>query len=101
MREFGRDYDNWLDESDNEASNYSHALEATKQQFLEGECNPHNIDVFLEALGEPILNNDDLKAAIALGESNYEQIGKVFWDAVQGYCEWRAKGLAIAKLSRK
>ena len=44
--------------------------------------------------------NEKLKAAIALGESGYEQIGKVFWDAVYKHCEWKAKGLAIAKLSR-
>jgi hypothetical protein len=100
MRDFGRDYDKWLDERDNESSSYYYAYQNAKQQFLEGVCNPHDIDVFMDALAEGVVKDDDLKAAIALGDDGYEQIGKVFWDAVQRHCEWKAKGLAIAQLSR-
>ena len=98
MRDFGRDYDKWLDERDNDSSDYYYEFQDAREKFLDNECNPHDYDVFIDALTECNLDTDDLKAAIALGDNGYEQIGKVIWAAVYHHCDWKAKALATAKL---
>jgi hypothetical protein len=100
MRDFGRDYDKWLDENDEATSDYYYEFQNAREYFLDHECNPHDFDVFMDTLLECEINDDDLKAAIALGDSGYEQLGKVIWTAVYNHCDWKAKALATAKCKK-
>lgn len=100
MREFRQSYDSWLQENDEAARDYYYAFQEAREHFLDSTCNPHDYDVFMDALTECDLDTDDLKAAIALGESGYEQIGKAIWEAVYYHCDSVAKQLAIAKLNQ-
>jgi hypothetical protein len=54
----------------------------------------------MDTLLECEINDDDLKAAIALGDSGYEQLGKVIWTAVYNHCDWKAKILATEKCKK-
>jgi hypothetical protein len=101
MRDFGRDYDKWLDANDHDASDYYYEFQDVHEKLLENECNPHDYDVFMDSLVDCDINVNDLKAAIALGESGYEQIGKVIWRAVYERCNEQAKVMAKAKLYKK
>ena len=101
MRDFGRDYDKWLDANDHDASDYYYEFQDAHEKLLENECNPHDYDVFMNAFCECNMNENDLKAAIALGESGYEQLGKVIWRAIYEHCNEQAKVMAKAKLYKK
>ena len=101
MREFRQSYDDWLTENDESARAYYYKFQDAREHFLENECNPTNYDMFMDALAECEIDEDELKAAIVLGEKGYEQIGKVFWESVYAYCDNRAKTLAIAKINQE
>lgn len=93
MSNFGSAYDRWLDENDHRNSDYEYAFQEAREQLMNHKYNPHYLDVFMEALYECDLNGcaQELAQAIAMGESGYEKIGKVFWHAVYSHLDSLAK----------
>ena len=77
------------------------SLAAMTEILLEGECNPHDVDVFLEAIHDECLasSRDVLAEAIEQGRSGHELIGAVIWKTVYNYCANRAEMLANERVS--
>lgn len=93
----GQAYDRWLDDNNPANDDYEYAFQEAREQLMAHKYNPQYLDVFMEALYECDLNgcSQELAQAIALGESGYEQIGKVFWHAVYEHLD------SIAKIDAK
>lgn len=87
-----RDYDQWLEEPYQRSCDRDSAFEIVTQRILESDWNPHTYDAFTEALFDADfgVHQEALSKAIAEGESGYEQIGKVIWQIVYHYCEYKA-----------
>jgi hypothetical protein len=93
MTGFGQAYDRWLDDNNPANNDYQYAFEEAHEHLMNHKYNPHYTDVFLEALYECDLENQskELAQAIAEGESGYDKLGKVIWDAVYQYLDSLAK----------
>lgn len=93
MTGFDRAYDQWLDAQDHANSDYEWAFQEAREQLMNHKYNPHYLDVFMDALYECDLNGcaQELAQAIAMGESGYEKIGRVFWHAVYSHLDSLAK----------
>ncbi len=89
-------YDNWLEAPYQEAAERDEAIDAMAEELMEGECNPHDPDVFLGAIDNACLHavKEKIAAAIAVGVSGHEAIGKVVWDAVYHHCLDEANSIA-------
>jgi len=89
-------YDRWLEAPYQEACEREEAIDEMAEQLLEGECNPHDVDVFLDAIDNACLHaaKEKIAEAIAVGVSGHEAIGKVVWFAVFEHCLNQANSLA-------
>ncbi len=89
-------YDRWLEAPYQEACERSDAIDEIAEQLMEDECNPHDVDVFLDAIDNACLHavKEKLAQAIAVGVSGHEAVGKVVWDAVYQHCADQADSIA-------
>ena len=99
MTGFGQAYDRWLDDNNPANNDYQYAFEEAHEHLMNHEYNPHYLDVFMEALYECDLHSckEELAQAIAEGESGYDKLGKVVWDAVYQHLN----GLARHKANKQ
>ena len=93
MSNFGKSYDNWLDENDHRANDYEYAFQEAREQFLATKYNVQYPDVFLETLYEIEISTkcQCLADALALGEKGFAELGKVFYMAVSEHLESMAR----------
>lgn len=89
-------YDRWLEAPYQEACERNEAIDEIAEQLLDGECDPHDVDVFLNAIDNACLHaaKEQIAKAIAVGVSGHEAIGKVVWDAVYQHCLEEANSIA-------
>ena len=89
-------YDRWLEQPYQEAAERGDAIDAEVERLLEGECDPQNIDNFIEALANDCLEpvKEKLADAIQEGKSDFAEIGKIVWKAVYEY--WRDHSDSLA-----
>lgn len=92
-------YDDWLEAPFQEAETRADAIDSITETLLSGDYKPEDIDNFNEAIGEGCLDTEivqaKMAAAIAVGVSGHEAIGKVIWDAVYAYWYDQATKKAI------
>jgi hypothetical protein len=90
-------YDRWLEAPYQEAAERADALDEIAEALMEDECNPRDVDVFMEALANDCLEGvrAKLELAIADGNKGKEKIGEVIWDAVYAWCADQAENLAV------
>lgn len=82
-------YDRWLEAPYQEAAERDDSIDAESERLLEDECNPENIDNFLDAISNECLEpvKEKLADAIQEGKGDFAEIGKIVWQAVYQY--WR------------
>ena len=92
-------YDDWLEAPYQEACQRDEAIDGITQELLDGECNPHDVDVFLSAIDNACLyaSKEQIAKAIALGQSGHEAIGKAIWSAVYEHCKTEAENIAAER----
>lgn len=97
------DYDRWLEAPYQEAAAKQEAIDEVAEQLMEGECNPHDVDVFLDAIDNACLYEfrEKLAEAIKVGVSGHEKIGKVIWSAVYAHCTATADALAAERYNQR
>lgn len=89
-------YDRWLEAPYQEACERDEAIDEMVEQLLDGECDPHDVDVFLSAIDNACLYamKEQIAEAIAKGHSGHEAIGKAIWSAVYEHCKTEAENIA-------
>lgn len=99
------DYDRWLEAPYQEEQARLEAIDEVAEQLMETECNPHDVDVFLEAIDNACLHDpifrEKLAEAIKVGVSGHEKIGKVIWSAVYAHCTNEADSLAAERYNQR
>lgn len=88
-------YDRWLEQPFQETCAKQEAVDELVEELLNGECNPQNLDTFMEAINEGACLTgkefgESLKKILDKGHS-YADIGELVWDAVSVYCEETAE----------
>lgn len=91
-------YDRWLEQPYQDEYERQDAIDELTEELLEGECNPQNPSVFLEAINEgACLSTDEaykeLQAILHRGHG-YDDIGRLVWNAVSDYCADTARDRA-------
>ena len=80
-------YDDWLEKPYLDADEKDMAIDCEIDRLLETECNPNNIEVFLNAIDNCCLYA--IKDAIAKtlkDNAPYEELGRLIFEAVQTHC---------------
>lgn len=92
-------YDRWLEQPYQEAAERDDAIDEMAEALMKDECNPQDVDVFLEALANECLEKIQPKLAEAL-KSGHEALGRVIADAVYEYCANQADNLAAERYNQ-
>lgn len=92
-------YDRWLEQPYQEAAERDDAIDEMVESLMQDECDPQNVDVFLDALANECLEKIPLKLAEAL-KAGHEALGRVIADAVRDYCVTQAENLAVERYNQ-
>lgn len=91
------DYDRWLEQPYQEAAERDDAIDEMVEALMQDECDPQNVDVFLDALANDCLAKTSLDEALKAG---HEALGRVIADAVHAYCVTQAENLAVERYNQ-
>lgn len=91
-----RVYDQWLDSRKHDSDEFMHEFEMRTERYLQTEWNPHDYEVFLDALFDADLEpyKTQLQEAVKKGSLSALDVGTIICDMVHNYCEDKAKKLA-------
>lgn len=84
-------YDSWLEQPYQDQYAEEDRIEEEIEFLMDTEHNPHDFDIFMDAIADDALytHKEQITAALAKG-GTMEQLGKAIYQAVWDYCERRA-----------
>lgn len=84
-------YDSWLEQPYQDQYAEEDRIEEEIEFLMDTEHNPHDFDIFMDAIANDALYDKKAEITAALAkDGTMEQLGKAIYQAVWDYCERRA-----------